>query len=332
MNLNLQLDPIAMRTLMLLVGFFAVAGLAVFIYERVNKNGDGNLRQRYLSWYMIAPVVLLPAYFGGLAFAVLVTALSLYALKEFFEVAHLREVGALKWAGRVLGVMLIFTAIYDSKDIPEPFSLALPGWQSIFGVQPLFGVPMFYVMPVFIIMLVLVVPIALGIYEGMLMKQCATMFGVLYFGWFLGHLIFLRHLPDGFGYLVFLSVAVVLNDVLAYTAGRLFGKHKMTPTISPKKTWEGAIGGLAGSVLAVVVFKYAVPSMSWPAAIGAGIVIGIAAPLGDLIVSVIKRDMSVKDSGSLIPGHGGLLDRCDSLVFATPAFYYFLLLSQRLHW
>jgi phosphatidate cytidylyltransferase len=81
----------------------------------------------------------------------------------------------------------------------------------------------------------------------------------------------------------------------------------------------------------VVVFKYAVPALSWPAALGAGIVIGVTAPLGDLIVSVIKRDMEVKDSGQLIPGHGGLLDRCDSLILATPAFYYYLLLAQRLH-
>lgn len=326
-----MMDPIASRTLILLVGFFAAAGIAVFAYERVKKTVDQNLRQRYYSWYFIAPVVLLPAYFGGFPFAVLVSALSLYAMREFFDVAHVREVHAYKWLGRALGVLLVFTAIYDSAGIPEPFSAAVPWWQSVFGTGPVLGIPMFYVMPVFIIMLVLTVPVILGSYEGMLLKECATIFGVMYFGWFLAHLVFLRSLPNGFGYLIFLSVAVVLNDVLAYTAGRLFGKHKMAAHISPKKTWEGALGGMVGSLIGVTVFKYAVPSLSWTAALLSGVVIGVAAPMGDLIVSVIKRDMAVKDSGHLIPGHGGLLDRCDSLIFATPAFYYFLLLIARLH-
>jgi phosphatidate cytidylyltransferase len=332
MNGMLPLDPIASRTLLLLVGFFGAAGIAVFAYEQIKKTVDKNLRQRYFSWYIIAPVVLLPAYFGGLLFAVLVTFLSFFALREFFEVAHVKEIGAYKWTGRILGILLIFTAIYNAKNIPLPFSLALPWWQGLIGPQPVFGIPVFYVMPVFVIMLILIVPLALGKYEGMLMKESATIFGVLYFGWFFGHLIFLRDLPDGFGYLIFLSVVVVLNDVLAYTVGKIFGRHKMTPVISPKKTWEGALGGMAGSLLGAVVFKYAVPALSWTAVLGAAVIIGITAPLGDLIVSVIKRDMSVKDSGNMIPGHGGLLDRCDSLIFATPAFYYYLLLVQRMHW
>lgn len=311
MNFLASLDPIAAPTLVLLVGFFAAAGIAVFVYERVKKQVDLNLRQRYFSWYIIAPVVLLPAYFGGRVFAAFIAVMSFYALREYLEISHVRQVPAYKWIARVMALLIVLTTQIDTT--------------------PLFGVSIFYLMPVFVIMSILTVPIFLGKYEGMLMKECATIFGVLYFAWFLSHLIFLRGLQDGFGYLVFLSVAVVLNDVLAYTTGRLFGKHKLAPHISPKKTWEGAIGGLLGSLLGVVVFKYAAPELSWGAAIAAGVIISITAPLGDLIVSVIKRDMAVKDSGNLIPGHGGLLDRCDSLIFATPAFYYFLVLAYRLH-
>lgn len=326
------LDPIAQQTLILLIAFFGVAGVAVFVYERAKKKVDANLRQRYFSWYVIAPVVLIPAYFGGFPFAFLVTVLSLYAMREFLQVSHVREVSAYKWLARVMGVFAVITAVYaEGPHVEFPFSAFVPGWQSVLGGAPVFGVPMFYLMPVFIVMSVLTIPVLLGRFEGMLLKQSATIFGVLYFGWFLSHLILLRDSIYGFGYLVFLSVTVVLNDVLAYCAGRLFGKHQLAPHISPKKTWEGAVGGMLGSLLGVVVFKYAVPALSWPAALGAGIVIGITAPLGDLIVSVIKRDMAVKDSGQLIPGHGGLLDRCDSLIFATPAFYYYLLLAQRLH-
>jgi len=124
---------------------------------------------------------------------------------------------------------------------------------------------------------------------------------------------------------------VVFNDVLAYTVGRMWGKTPLAPAISPKKTREGALGGLAGSLFAALTFRYAVPDLNLTAVLAAGLLIGVAAPLGDLIISVIKRDMSVKDSGNLIPGHGGLLDRCDSLIFATPAFYYYLLLVTRFH-
>lgn len=327
----MTLDPIAATTLWLLIGFFAAAGVAVFAYERIKKVKDDNLRRRYYSWYIIAPVVLIPAYFGGLPFAILITVLALYSLHEFFSVAHVRDIRPYRWTGRIFSVLLVWTAIFNARNVPEPFASMMPAWQATFGAEPLFSVPLFYVLPVFLIMWVLTVPVLMGTFEGMLTKQCVTIFGVLYFGWFLGHIVFLRHLQDGFGFVIFLSVAVVLNDVMAYVFGRLFGKHKMTPNISPKKTWEGAIGGLIGSLIAVAVFHYATPSLSWVKTIVAGLVIGIAAPIGDLVVSVIKRDMAVKDSGNLIPGHGGLLDRCDSLLFATPAFYYYLLLVRNLH-
>lgn len=326
----MNLDPIASRSLMLLIGFFAVAGVCVFGYEIWKKKVDPNLRKRYFSWYIIAPVMLVPAYFGGLPFAVLTTAMALISQAEFFSFAHVRDIRAYRWAGRIFGALLVWTAVYTSKNIPEPFSWIVPWWRANLGEEPVFGVPLFYLMPVFVIMFVLIIPIFMGKYEGMVMRESVTIFGILYFGWFLGHLILMRNLPDGFGYIVFLAAAVVLNDVLAYTFGRLWGKTQLTPAISPKKTVEGAMGGLLGSLLAVVVFHYAVPALGWPAAICGGLLIGVAAPLGDLIISVMKRDMSVKDSGTLIPGHGGLLDRVDSLIFATPAFYYYVLLARHL--
>lgn len=267
---------------------------------------DSNLRKRYLSWYMIAPVVLVPAWLGGIPFATLVCAMTLYCLREFYNVAKVRSTRAYKWVGRISGTALVVAALVDS------------GAASASHI--------FYILPVFIIMLVLTIPIFLQSYEGMLVKESFTILGILYFGWFLAHLVFLRQLDGGFGYVVFLSTAVIFNDVLAYTAGRLWGRTKLTPLISPKKTVEGAIGGLAGSLLAASIFRFAVPALPWPAVLAAAVLIGIAAPLGDLIISVIKRDMAVKDSGNLIPGHGGLLDRCDSLIFATPIFYYFVLL------
>jgi len=249
-------------------------------------------------------------------------------MREFFEVSHVRQTQAYKWIGRISGVALVLSAVFACAHIPDQFSGVANGWQSVFGKTPLFGTPLFYVMPVFIIMAVLMIPIFLSAYEGMLMKETVTIFGILYFSWFLAHLIFLRDFENGFGYLIFLCAAVVLNDVLAYTFGRIWGKHKMAPHISPKKTWEGFGGGLLGSLLAAFVFSYAVPDLPLCYSMLAALLIALAAPMGDLVVSVIKRDMAVKDSGMLIPGHGGLLDRLDSLILATPMFYYYVLLIR----
>jgi phosphatidate cytidylyltransferase len=327
----LSLDSVARDTLFILAGFFLAAGVGVFLYELKKGAPDENLRKRYLSWYMIAPVVLIPAYFGGLPFAVLVCAMALYCLREFFNVVHVWDTEAYKWVGRVSGVALVATALFESTPLPpklQGLASASAGLPLKTDVSLFHALHPFYILPVFIIMLVLTIPIFMQTYEGMLMKEAFTILGILYFGWFLGHLVFLRELQGGFGYIIFLSMTVVFNDVLAYTVGRLCGKTPLTPKISPKKTREGAAGGLIGSLLAALIFRYAVPELSLPVVLGAALIIGVAAPLGDLIISVIKRDMAVKDSGNLIPGHGGLLDRCDSLIFATPAFYYFLLLAM----
>jgi phosphatidate cytidylyltransferase len=312
----IPLNPIAAKTLLILVSFFLLAGGALAFYEIKNKGKDENLRKRYFSWYFIAPVVLVPSYYGGLAFALLVLTLSLWCLREFFSIVHLRDdTPILRWSGRVAGLAIIASAF---AEVSPRFAFPVNG--------QMHHVHIFYILPVFTIMLVLAIPVFLRKYQGMVVKESFTILGTLYFGWFLGHLVFLRKLPNGFGYVIFLTMTVVLNDVLAYTAGRLFGKHKLAPEISPKKTWEGALGGILGSVFSACVFGYTVPDLTSLEVITAALIIGIAAPLGDLIISVIKRDMAVKDSGTLIPGHGGLLDRCDSLIFATPAFYYFLLL------
>ncbi|GEM_PF-97536 len=323
------IDPTAGTTLDLLVFFFAVSGIAVLIAACRQGGQDANLLKRYRSWYMIAPAVIIPAYFGGVAFAGLVCALSLVCLREFFNVSHVRDFPAYKWTGRICGVLIAAAALLDGKDVPPALSHTplLPVASPSHLAPILQSLHPFYVLPVFMIMVVLMIPIFLQTYEGMLAKEAFTIFGIMYFGWFLAHLVFLRQLDGGFGYVIFLCMTVVFNDVLAYSVGRLIGRRPLVGRLSPKKTVEGFFGGAAGSVAAALVFRYAVPALTLPWVLGAGLLIGVAAPLGDLVISVIKRDMSVKDSGNLIPGHGGLLDRCDSLIFATPGFYYYLALA-----
>lgn len=156
-------------------------------------------------------------------------------------------------------------------------------------------------------------------------------FGVFYVAWLLGHLILLRSLPEGSFLVFFLFLVTWANDTGAYYVGSLWGRRPMAPRISPRKTWEGLIGGLIGSVLAALACRaWFLESLSQADALWLGLLIGIAAPLGDLCESILKRSAGVKDSGTIIPGHGGILDRIDSLILTTPTFYYYLLAVRTL--
>jgi phosphatidate cytidylyltransferase len=151
--------------------------------------------------------------------------------------------------------------------------------------------------------------------------------GAAWFGLFMGSLVELRQLDRGPWWIILTLSITWLNDTGAYFAGRAFGKRKLYPRISPSKTWEGAIGGAAASILAAyVVQHFWLPQLNpWGAvAIGAGA--AVLGPLGDLSESMLKRAFGAKDSGRLLPGHGGILDRVDALLFNAP----FVLLLARL--
>lgn len=152
-----------------------------------------------------------------------------------------------------------------------------------------------------------------------------NLFGVFFIGWSLSHLVLLRNLPEGKSYILFLCAIVWVGDTLAMYVGKIVGRHKMSRSISPGKTWEGAAGGLIGGLLTAVAFSsYLVPQLSLGQCLLLALLLSITAQISDLSESMIKRYTGVKDSGELIPGHGGLLDRIDSLLFAAPTFVYTL--------
>ena len=128
----------------------------------------------------------------------------------------------------------------------------------------------------------------------------------------------------GAGLLLFLVALTQFNDVAQFTWGKLFGKHKITPTVSPKKTWEGFLGGLLTTTVLAAFAGPILTPMSAPWSALAGAIIALSGFLGDVTISAFKRDLGVKDSGGLIPGHGGILDRVDSLTYSAPIFYHFL--------
>lgn len=163
----------------------------------------------------------------------------------------------------------------------------------------------------------------IGIPKINILDVAVTIFVSLYTGLLISSLVTIRAFDPGFKG-AFLTLAVFgciwANDSLAFVFGSMFGKHKMAPRISPKKSWEGFAGGMVGSVLVwIVVYFTHFYDLSLPVCLAAGILIGVSGVLGDLFESRIKRGVGIKDSGDIMPGHGGLLDRCDSLLFGCVA-------------
>lgn len=163
-------------------------------------------------------------------------------------------------------------------------------------------------------------------------KFVHAFFGLFYFGWIPAHLLILHRTPAGPGLITLFITAVVLCDSGAFYVGKTIGKHALAPEISPKKTWEGSIGGVIFSVLGsfilwvlhATVFTQALPGQNIIFYLKWGIIVSILSQFGDLLESRWKREAGIKDSGKIFPGHGGVLDRCDGMLFSFPFFFYFL--------
>jgi len=152
----------------------------------------------------------------------------------------------------------------------------------------------------------------------------SSFFGSSYVSILLSYLILIRKMPFGFQYLLFVFIATWACDTGAYFSGRLWGHHRLWPHLSPQKTWEGSLGGLVLSIAAALIFQIIYPLFSYLDALFLGLLIGIFVQVGDLVESAFKRLGGVKNSGELIPGHGGILDRFDGLLFSAPVAYFYL--------
>jgi phosphatidate cytidylyltransferase len=165
---------------------------------------------------------------------------------------------------------------------------------------------------------------------------CVTVAGIFYLGGLGSFFAALRQIPQGQWWTLAAVLAVNLADTGAYICGRRWGQHKLAPRLSPNKTWEGYAGGAAASVMGVGLFGLALQGLgvtaashlTWPVGLLLGLLVGLWGPLGDLGVSMFKRQMGLKDTGTLLPGHGGMFDRIDSWLVALPLTYFLALLLQ----
>jgi phosphatidate cytidylyltransferase len=167
--------------------------------------------------------------------------------------------------------------------------------------------------------------------EQSLRDGAITLFGVLYLGLTLGTLSMTRLLPLGEWLIFFLLLVTWASDTGAYLVGTLCGRHRLAPTISPKKTVEGLVGGLIAAIIAGYAARWwFLPDLSGLDCLILATLLTITGLWGDLTESAMKRSVGMKDSGGILPGHGGMLDRLDSLLFTAPVFYYYVTMASRL--
>ena len=149
-------------------------------------------------------------------------------------------------------------------------------------------------------------------------------FGIIYIPLFLSVLVLIRNGPDGITWIFFLLIVIFAGDTGAFYVGSYFGRHKLCPSVSPGKTVEGAVGGLMANLgIGTLYMRFFLPSLPWGTGILFLLSIGAAGQVGDLFESQLKRTGDIKDSGGILPGHGGILDRIDALLFAAPLAYLF---------
>ena len=185
--------------------------------------------------------------------------------------------------------------------------------------------------PVYMFLLLPVRMVLRGRTEGFLKAAGTLQWGLMTTVFSLSHLAFLLVLPDdgpaepmGVGLVLYLLSLTEINDVAQYLWGKSCGRRKVVPDVSPNKTWAGLVGGVASTtVLALVLAPFLTPLSGWHALL-VGVLIGVSGFFGDICVSAVKRDIGIKDTGNLLPGHGGILDRVDSLTFTAPLFFHFI--------
>jgi len=161
--------------------------------------------------------------------------------------------------------------------------------------------------------------------RGSVSSISVTMFGLLYIGWFLSFFVNIKFLTNGNALIFFLILVTKSADIGAFFIGRAFGRRSLIPRISPNKTVEGTIGGIATGMSMSLLSKAYLPSFSFYQLVTLGALLSVIGQVGDLAESLLKRDCGVKDSGTTLPGYGGMLDMLDSLLFTTPIFYFYLM-------
>lgn len=299
------MNPVFRSYLVVLVGLLAVAGALLVVLRFGFKKNVDHAWKAYRGWLIIIPLVFTALWFGRLTTIIFFTLLALGAFSEFARATGLYR----DWW--MTGIVLLGIAAVGVVSYVDTPVTGEPGWYG-----------MLMALPVYVVSAILMIPILRDRAKGQLQPIALALLGFIYMGWMFGHLAFLANSRNAYGYLLYLLFAVPLCDVAAFTFGRIFGRRKFRPNISPNKTWAGALGAFAVSMAFPWLVRFSFPELGTRELLLAGVIVGIGSQLGDLSISVIKRDIGIKDMGALLEGHGGVLDRVDSLIYVAPLFFH----------
>jgi len=262
------------------------------------------LRKRLITSAFVAPVALAAMWFGAPWFTLLIITVGGIALYEFYRLCRLPMTSVLTLTGFLMTLLFIISPHLAAVDRADILGVgALVSLTSLLGRRNK---------------------------ENAFRDWAWMIGGAVYLGLLLSYLVSLRELPFGREWAYLAILANIGSDVFAFFVGRTLGRRPLAPSISPKKTWAGLWGGFGGAVvIGMLVYHF----MAFPAGFSyleaalLCVCIGIFAPLGDLVESILKRNFQTKEAGTILPGHGGFLDRLDSIVFSSVVTWFFLLWS-----
>jgi phosphatidate cytidylyltransferase len=286
MSPSVALHDLVFRTYVAIVlGVLVSTGILLALLQFVFRIELGSVWKTYRSWLVMAPLVAFAIFAGRFPFIIGVAVVCVFACKEFAQVSGLARD---RWMTGALYAAVLLT---------------------VFGCAPIFGLALFFLPPI----------LRNRVY-GELRLISLGMVSFVLLGWMFGQLGFFASTPNAYGYLCYIIFATEVTDVSAFAFGKMFGRHPLRSEISPGKTWEGALGALAVALVLPWLLRFSFPFFGTGQLILAGMIVGVGGPLGDLTLSVIKRELRAKDWGAAIPGHGGVLDRIDSLILVVPLF------------
>ncbi|MDS1029088.1 phosphatidate cytidylyltransferase [Bacillota bacterium LX-D] len=257
------------------------------------------LYQRILTAVIGVPVAVFIVYLGKLPIFLTVTFISLLGLKEYYHIVDKLSIKPYRILGYLTGIIMLMV-IY-------------------------LNFPLRHYEPLIVLFLIGVINLVVNYGKRSISDLAYTLLGVLYISGLFGYLLLIRYnFINGFWWVIITLVLIWLNDSGAYFSGMYFGKHKLHVHVSPNKTIEGAVGGVLITIIAAIIISVVFGILTIWHSVMLSFLIALAGILGDLWESALKREAGVKDSGNLLPGHGGILDRFDSLLFAAPVVYYYL--------
>ena len=283
------------------------SGVAAILTFRRPQTAHSELNRRIQSWWVMVTVFTLALVLNRTASIVFFALLSFLALREYLSLipTRLADRRVLLWAYLAIAIQYFWIYI---------------GWYGMFLIF----------IPIYMFLFLPMRMVLLGDTKGFLNAIGTLHWGLMLTVYTISHLPYLLQLPSavnplagGTGLLVYLLLLTALNDIAQYCWGKLLGKHKAVPSVSPGKTVEGLLGGMAvTTAVAIALAPYLTP-FSFVHASCLGLLLSLTGFIGDVTLSALKRDLGIKDSGTLLPGHGGILDRIDSLTYTAPLFFHF---------